>query len=119
MIELLYKYRDLVESALKHSLGAYSFKDIVEAVEDQRMQFWVNDKCCVVTEVLNLPQIKTLHVFLAAGELDGIRSLENDAAEWAKSIGCNAFTLSGRSGWVKALKNDGWEVAHTTMIKRL
>ena len=108
-----------IKSALEYSDGTHDIEDIIQGILANKMQYWENDKCAVVTEVIDYPKKRVLHVFLAGGELEGIRDLEHSAVEWAKSIGCSAFTLTGRRGWEKALKKDGWENLHTSMIKRL
>lgn len=117
--EQLVRCRPWIEAALEYSLGTHDFLNIVDAVLTGNMQLWVDEKGCAVTEVLDFPKKRILHIFLAGGELDAVRALENSAVEWAKSIGCSAFTLTGRRGWEKALKNDGWETTHSMMIKRI
>lgn len=115
----LIRCRPWIEAALEYSNGTHDFMDVANAVLTGNMQLWANEKGCVVTEVLDFPKKRILHIFLAGGQLDAIRDLEDSGVEWAKSIGCSAFTLTGRRGWDKALKNDGWEPTHTMMIKRI
>lgn len=117
-IEQMRECRDWIEAALEYSGDTHDYDDIVDGVFKGSFQFWRNEECCVVTEIVDYPKKRVLHVFLAGGKLDAIRQVELTVVEWAKSIGCSAFTLTGRKGWEKALKNDGWEYAHTSMIKR-
>jgi len=106
-----------IEDALDHGNNSHSFEDIIQGVAQGRYQFWQNDTCCVVTEVIDYPKRRVLHLFLAAGSMDGIRELEPEAVEWAKSIGCTALTLAGRIGWTKRLKSDGWDYSLAMMEK--
>lgn len=117
--EDLLRCRDWVEAALSYSGDTHDFVHIFDGVVEGRFQFWSNDECCVVTEIVDYPKKRVLHIFLAGGKLEAIRALEEKAVKWAKQLGCSAFTLTGRKGWEKALKNDGWEYAHTSMIKRI
>lgn len=115
----LQRCREWIEAALIHSGDTHDFVHIVDGLIEGKFQFWANSECCVVTEVIDYPKKRVLHIFLAGGNLQAIRQLESKAVEWAKDIGCSAFTLTGRKGWEKALKNDGWEYAHTSMVKRI
>lgn len=116
-INEMIRCREWIESALEYNGGTHDFIHIVDGVIGGNFQFWSNDRCAVITEVIDYPNKRVLHVFLAGGSLDGIRDLEDSAIEWSKSIGCSAFTLAGRKGWEKALKNDGWKNLYTSMIK--
>ena len=115
----LKRCRQWIEDALAYSGDTHDFVHIVDGLIEGKFQFWSNEECCVITEVIDYPKKRVLHIFLAGGKLDHIRALEEKAVQWAKSIGCSAFTLTGRKGWEKALKNDGWEYAHTSMVKHI
>jgi hypothetical protein len=111
--------KEWIEGALEYSHGTHDFADIVKAIKEQKMQIWINDDAVAVTEIIDYPKKRMLHVFLAGGSMQGVRSLEDSAVKWAKDIGCSAFTLTGRKGWEKALKNSGWQVSHSMMIKEI
>lgn len=111
--------RPWIESALEYAQGTHDFADIVDAILENRMQLWANDKACAVTEVIDFPKKRMLHVFLAGGDMAGVRDLEEPAIEWGKTIGCTDMTLTGRKGWVRALKDGGWSDSHVMMIKRI
>lgn len=108
-----------LEAALAYSGDTHEIQDVFEAVVKGDMQFWSNDRCAVVTEIITYPRKRVFHIFLAGGELSAIRELEAGAVEWAKQYGCTDIRLSGRKGWLKALQNDGWELKFTTMSKRI
>ena len=108
-----------IQDALDRGPPTHDFIHIVDLVSTGRMQLWANETSCVVTEIQDFPKMRVLHLFLAGGSLEGIRDLEENALKWSKSVGCTAWTLAGRKGWERALKDNGWEVANRFMIKRL
>lgn len=109
-----------IEAALAKGNDTHDFIHIVDGVIAGQFQFWANDTSCVITEVIDYPKKRVLHVFLAGGDLAGIRQIEPNAIEWAKSIGCTDFTLSGRKGWLRELKSDGWkDLNQHNMVKRI
>ena len=114
----LERCRVWIEAALEYSGGTHLYEDIVEAVIEGRMQLWPAKNSCWVTEITAFPRKKVLHVFLAGGELDEILEMHEYVVQWAIEQGCESMTLTGRKGWVKALKNKGWKSQLVLLEKR-
>lgn len=112
-------YRELLESALERSGGTHTYEDVLDAIILGDMFFWPAQKSCMVTEIVQYPRLRALHVFLAAGDLNEIRGMESSLISFAKSIKCSALSMSGRKGWTKALKEMDWNEAHTTLVKQI
>tara|TARA_R100000655_G_scaffold96477_1_gene138971 strand:+ start:63 stop:446 length:384 start_codon:yes stop_codon:yes gene_type:complete len=117
--ELLTPFRFLIEAALAHAGGTHDYFDIVQAVQDSKMFFWPGEKSCIVTEIIQYPKKRALHVFLAAGDLEEIKGMEPSLVEFATSLKCDAISLTGRNGWKKALNGIGYTPAHLTLVKEL
>ena len=107
----LEEYRPQIESALAYSGGTHIFEDVVDGVVNMRMQAWVNGGSIAITEVIVFPRKKTLHGFLAAGNMREILEMVPSAAEWGRQQGCTAFTLAGRKGWQRVFGKRGWRTA--------
>tara|TARA_R110000744_G_C19370668_1_gene562497 strand:+ start:3446 stop:3805 length:360 start_codon:yes stop_codon:yes gene_type:complete len=103
-----------VEAALAYSEGTHTFDDIVLMVLNGRLRFMPLANSFLMTEVTVYPQTNHLNVFLAGGDLDEIRAQQAALEEMAVLAGCSAITLSGRRGWIMALKQLGWKESHTT-----
>lgn len=101
-------YRDRIDSALAYSGGTHVFEDVVDAVRAGRMQAWINGDSIAITEIIAYPRKKVLHCFLAAGKSAEIIAMMGDAGKWGRSLGCSAFTIAGRKGWVRVLGKHGW-----------
>ena len=117
--EVMAPYRFLIESALEYAGGTHDYSDIVHGVENMAMFFWPAEKSCLVTEIVQYPKKRALHVFLAAGDLTEIKDMELSLQEFAKSLKCDAISLTGRNGWKRALNSMGYTPAHITMVKEL
>lgn len=103
-----------IEAALAYAEGTHTFDDIVLMVMNNRLQFMPLANSFLITEVTVYPQTKHLNVFLAGGDLDEIRAQQPALEKMAVLAGCTAITLSGRRGWIMALKKLGWKESHTT-----
>jgi len=112
-------YRELLESALHHSGGTHTYEDVLDAIVLGDMLFWPAEKSCMITEIVQYPRKRALHVFLAAGDLNEIKGMESSLISFAKSIKCSALSMSGRKGWTKALKEMNWNEAHRTLVKEI
>lgn len=104
-------YRKQIESALAYSGGTHVFEDVVQGVIEGRMQAWVNGDSIAITEIIVFPRKKTLHGFLAAGNMREILEMVPSAAEWGRQMGCTSFTLAGRKGWQRVFGKRGWKTA--------
>ena len=118
-LEAMLPYRKMLVEALEHSGGSHTFQNIVDSVQQEVMQFWPMEKSCLVTEVINYPNLKTLHIFLAGGDLQEIKSIDNTLEFLCQEIGADYISLSGRRGWIKALADIGYELSHVTLAKKV
>ena len=118
-LEAMLPYRKMLVEALEHSGGSHTFQNIVDSVQQEVMQFWPMEKSCLVTEVINYPNLKTLHIFLAGGDLQEIKSINNTLEFLCQEIGADYISLSGRRGWIKALADIGYELSHVTLAKKV
>jgi len=114
----LERCKDWIESALEYGGGTHLYEDIVKSIVAGEMQLWPAKDSCLVTEITVYPQKKVLHVFLGGGDLQEILGMHSDVVQWAISQGCESLTMTGRKGWVKALKNDGWQAQLVLLEKR-
>ena len=115
----LMRCREWIQSALDEGGNTHSFEDIVRGVAQGHYQFWPADRCCAITEVVEYPNRKSLHIFLAAGDKEQIKDMNASAEEFARAIGCDSMSIAGRRGWVRELKRYGYFELLTTVVKPL
>lgn len=62
-----------------------------------------SEKSAVITELLNIPEGRTLYFTVAAGDLTECLALCRQIEQKSISEGISRFLIIGRDGWVKAL----------------
>lgn len=117
VVEELIRCKPWLEAALELSGGTHTLDDVVQAIIKGEMQFWPAPKGCAVTEIVNYPRKKVLHIFLAGGEMEQIIDMDDSAVEFAKMNGCTGMSIAGRKGWKRVLKDKGYLETFTVLGK--
>lgn len=79
-----------------------------------------DDDGCILVSLKRYPTgLYEIHGEAAAGDLAAIKRLIERAVEWGRSVGCQLASIASRSGWVRALKDDGWVIHQTELRKEL
>ena len=115
MVNIIEANRAHIEAALAHGGETHTFDDVARMIGEGKLQLWHGPDGCAVTEIIQYPQKRVLHCFLAGGKLDQILDMIESAIEWGKTQGCSGLTLSGRLGWGKVLKDHGFKPILLTM----
>jgi hypothetical protein len=97
------KHENLLLDALEYSGGTHNLEDVAMALHKDYMHLWPTNESVLVTEVLQYPRAKHMHVFLGAGNMDGLIYTMPYVIEQAKKDGCSKVTVTGRRGWEKVL----------------
>lgn len=109
--------RPWIEAALEYSSGTHTGDDVLGAIKAGRMQFWPAPRAAVVTEILDFPRKRLLHVFLAGGEMASVIEMLPSVEEFARANRCDGLTIAGRPGWQRIMKRHGFEPAFTALAK--
>lgn len=89
------------------STGAWGAEQVRRAALAGKQQIWcaVDDedhiRSVTVTEILETPKGKVCQIVIHVGDLSAIDRLLEVGEPWAKSLGCVAFRVSGRKGWLR------------------
>jgi hypothetical protein len=102
------RVRPFLEPALKYTNGTHDYIHLVEGVLTGQFHVWPTENSAIVTEFHNFPKERHLHIFLAGGDLEEIKQLHDNVVQFAEAAGCQALTLTGRPGWIKALDDLGF-----------
>ena len=108
-----------IEDALAYGGGTHEYEDIVNSVLEGKMQLWPASQSCLVTEITLYPRKKVCHIFLGGGELQEVLDIYRYVVQWAIDQGCSSLTTTGRKGWARVLKDEGWESHLVLLEKRL
>lgn len=101
---------ELFDKALRIGGNTHTRQDIAEGIAKGRFQYFGDDECCVVTEIVEYPQKRVLHLFLAAGNLNKL--LEEYlpvVKQLAKDNGCTSITSVSRKGFLKRFPAYGFK----------
>jgi hypothetical protein len=106
----LERFRDYIEEALDHADGSHSFEDVKAAVDEGQLFFWSGPNSVIITEIIEYPQYKTLHFFIAGGKLAELEAMYPLVEEWGRTQGCDRATLAGRKGWERSFltQRENW-----------
>lgn len=109
-----------LQEALEHARGTHTLEDVLAQVEAGEAQLWRAPGAVIVTEIKQTPRRKVVHFWLATGDMRAVLDLHKMILAWAQEEhGCDLATLSGRRGWVRALRDEGWDEATTVMAREL
>jgi hypothetical protein len=103
-------------ASLEHAHGTHTLDDVEAGVQNGSLQLWTGPQSAIVTEVLEYPRVKVLHIFLAGGNLAEIEAMYEPIAAWARTLGCTQVRCTGRPGWERTfLKHRGWRKAQVVL----
>ncbi len=112
-----HRCRHWIKAALdEHPIKTHDVEHVLEACLTGNAQIWPTVNSVCVIEIITHPTgIKTLHGWLAGGDLAEIKKTVLQLEKYGKEIGCQAATIQGRRGWLKAFT--GYGDAGTTLFK--
>lgn len=113
------RFRPGVEEALAHGGDTHSVEDMAELILSGRAQLWVQRDALIVTEIRDYPQKRVLRFWLATGDLEDCIALHRHIMEWGREKGCNLAIITGRRGWIKPLRSEGWTEAMSVLTQEL
>lgn len=98
-----------MQKALKLGGHTHTLEDVIGALERGEMQAHYNDRAIIITEIAQTPRRRFLHVFLSAGELEGVIELADRLKDFAKQNGCEFARACVRPGMEGPLTQAGWK----------
>jgi hypothetical protein len=109
-----------IDAALEHAGRTHALADVEALVRDGDAQFWPGRASALVTEIHEFPRLRSLHLWLAGGDLGELVTVLRPCAEkWACGEGCTRTTIIGRPGWARALAPEGYRPAATVLFKEI
>ena len=82
--------------------------ELVAELRAGRAQLWPGETAAMVTQCVNRPDGRALHVWLAGGDLAGVLALKPGVEAWGRGQGCDFLTINGRTGWARVLGRHGY-----------
>lgn len=94
-------YRPQIEAALAYADATHTYDDVAAMVDAGTARFWPGPSSVIITETVDFPRKRLLHVFLAGGSLAELETLIPIVLDWGKAQGCTHSTFVGRRGWTR------------------
>ena len=99
---------------------------LVDATEEEllcelragRAQLWFGETAAVVTQCIVDGEGRSVHVWLAGGDLAGVMALRPGIEAWGRAQGCLFISIDGRTGWRRVLRSHGY-VHQGSELKRM
>lgn len=109
--------RPWIEAALPYTDDTHTIEDVEAALGRNEMALFPLQRSAFVCEVINYPRLKDLHIFLAGGDLEELKSAEPLLHKAATALGCSRISIAGRLGWARAV--GGWNRKWLVLIKTI
>jgi hypothetical protein len=100
--------RDRLEEALLRGGGDHTIAELAEEVRIGRAQCFHNTRAIVFTQIERHKTHAALRVYVAAGALEDVMSLQPEVEHLARQEGCDRLIMIGRRGWKSVLPKFGW-----------
>lgn len=119
VLNVLDYWRPQLEEALASGGNAHTYDDLVSAAMRGDVTIFSYPGCLLVMELVQYPQFKVWHCFVACGEMAEVLRSEGPMHKVAALMGCKYLSFAGRAGWERVLKKSGWHTVCTTMYKEV
>jgi hypothetical protein len=111
---------DLIRAAIEQTYEPYTVEEVVAEIEKGHATLFAGETSVMVCTMHRHNDEMSGHVWLAGGDLEELRDvLRPQAEEWARANGAAYATIDGRRGWVRTLKEHGFEEVSVTVRKML
>lgn len=117
--EEIERCREWLQAALDHGGNSHDVEHIEEGIRCNQFQAWFAEDAVLVTELIDYPNYRVVHVFLAGGSLETILQMRPDIERFGQHFGCKYLSINGRPGWARALKEFGYDRGLQTVSKHL
>lgn len=112
------RHRDDISAMLDRRCHTIEWVDTQLLSGDMRA--FANDEAVILVCIKLYPAgAMELHGMAAAGGLDAIVALIDEAEEWARGMGVDFTCISSRPAWSRILKAKGYDVKRVELVKDL
>ena len=97
------KAEPYISDALRSLKEGYEPQDVLAMLIDGKVDLIVGERSAAVVERVVTPRMKSLHIWLAGGDLREMQESEPHFSEELRENGFSRISIVGRTGWKKAL----------------
>lgn len=111
--------RPWIAAALEYAGGTHTLQDIEDGIRAGQFLLWPGERGCLVTEIIDFPRKRVLNVWLGGGDMDQLKDMHDSVVAFARYAGCASVTITGRPGWARVWRDQGFAPAHVTLEKEI
>ena len=89
--------------------------DLLRDLYRGEARMWLGERAAIVTQHVD----RCLHVWLAGGDLREIVEMRVGVEAYARALGCQEITITGRRGWERVLRQHGFSLRDGELRKAL
>lgn len=110
--------RKKLERMLHQGGDLYTFDDIMEAIQEFRMQSFISGDTWIITQIHSFPRRKVLEIAFVVGYIEEAVKALPRIYEFATKVGATRVTGFGRDGWWE-FAQPGWKKLGAMYAKEL
>ena len=100
--------KPLIEKAIEYQ-DSYTIDDVEAKIGNGIALLWPGKQTAIVTEFVVFPNKKVLHILCIAGKYEEVEEIYKSIENYAREIGIDKITGSGRKGWLRKVKHLGFK----------
>ena len=100
--------KPLIEKAVEYQ-DFYTIDDVEDKIRNGIALLWPGKETAIVTEFVVFPNKKVLHILCIAGKYEEVEEIYKSIENYAREIGIDKITGSGRKGWLRKVKHLGFK----------
>jgi hypothetical protein len=100
--------KPLIEKAVEYQ-DFYTIDDVEDKIRNGIALLWPGKETAIITEFAFFPKKKILHILCIAGKYEEVEKMLKSIENYAREIGINKITGSGRKGWLRKVKHLGFK----------
>ena len=103
-------YYAKLKRVLARAGDLYTVQDILDELEANTMQSFVEGESVAITRIALYPRCKVVEVLAVVGKVDEARVLHDRVLIFAAEVGAKVIQAYGRKGWLHDAQRRGWKV---------
>lgn len=103
-------YHEKLARVLDAMGGLYLLDDILDRINDGRMQSHVVANSWAITQVEDYPRARKLHVVALIGDRADFEALHDKVMSYADGVNAGLVSAYGRKGWMPWAQSHGWRL---------
>lgn len=109
-------YEQKLARVLDRMGSVYTFPDIMERLNDGRMQAFAHGNSMLITQISCFPRARALDWIAAVGDMEDWKPLHDEAVRFAEANDISLIRAYGRRGWMPFIRDHGWRSLTTSQV---